>query len=289
MSNALGGLAFLDDTGKLPTTSMPAGSGVTMGQVYPVGAVYLSMVATNPATLLGVGTWLQISSGQFLIGQGSAPFDVAGNTGGSSTATPTGTVAAPAFTGTSAIATSAVSAGTPAGTNNAPVFTGSGVTSGATSAGTPAGTNSAPTFSGSALSNHSHELPFIKVAGATGQLAMVASSIFGTGTSRAPESISAAPTSNTTPAAVELSQAVSAGTPAGTVTAPTFTGSALATHTHTVTAAGTVAAPTFTGSALATHTHTLTPTGTNSAPAFTGSSGSILNPYFVVYMWKRTA
>ena len=36
---------------------------------------------------------------------------------------------------------------------------------------------------------------------------------------------------------------------------PTFTGSALATHTHTLTAEGTVAAPVFTGSALATHSH----------------------------------
>lgn len=64
-----------------------------------------------------------------------------------------------------------------------------------------------------ALGTHAHELPFIKVAGATGQLRMLASSIFGTGTSRAPESVSAAPTALTTAAAVELSQAVSGGTP----------------------------------------------------------------------------
>jgi hypothetical protein len=51
----------------------------------------------------------------------------------------------------------------------------------------------------------------------------------------------------------------------------------------------TVPAQTFTGSALATHTHTTTATGTNSAPAFTGQSGSVLNPYIAVYMWKRTS
>src|SRR5216684_2119836 len=66
--------------------------------------------------------------------------------------------------------------------------------------------------------------------------------------------------------------AVSAGTPAGTngtaaftpaVTnsAPTFTGNA-----------GTVPAEIFTGSALGTHTHTDTAAGTNSVPTFTGNA-----------------
>lgn len=36
-----------------------------------------------------------------------------------------------------------------------------------------------------------------------------------------------APTSNTTPAAVALSEAKSAGTPAGTVTAPVFSGASM--------------------------------------------------------------
>lgn len=65
----------------------------------------------------------------------------------------------------------------------------------------------------SALATHAHELPFQKVAGGTGVLRMLAASIFGTGTSRSAESQSAAPAANTTSAAVELSQAVSAGTP----------------------------------------------------------------------------
>jgi hypothetical protein len=89
-----------------------------------------------------------------------------------------------------------------------------------------AGTVAAPIFTGAALASHAHELPFIKVAGGTGQLKMLASSIFGTGSSRAPESISAAPTANAVAAAVEKSEAVSAGTPAGTNNAPAYTGSA---------------------------------------------------------------
>jgi hypothetical protein len=89
---------------------------------------------------------------------------------------------------------------------------------------TPAGSNSIPTFTGSALATHQHELPFQKIAGGTGVLRMLPGTIFGTGTSRAAEAVSAAPTANTTSAAVLLAQAISAGTPAGTVTAPAFTG-----------------------------------------------------------------
>lgn len=64
-----------------------------------------------------------------------------------------------------------------------------------------------------ALAAHAHELPFTKLAGGTAALRMLAQSVFGSGTSRAPESVSAAPTANTTAAAVALSQAVSGGTP----------------------------------------------------------------------------
>jgi hypothetical protein len=78
-------------------------------------------------------------------------------------------------------------------------------------------------------------------------------------------------------------------TATGTVSAPVFTGSALGTHTHTTTATGTVSQPTFTGSALGTHTHTTTATGTVSAPTFTGSATSVVQPYIVVCLWRRTA
>lgn len=76
-------------------------------------------------------------------------------------------------------------------------------------------------------------------------------------------------------------------TPAGTNSVPTFTGSALGTHSHTVTATGTVSAPTFTGNSITFSTTnfsvlgattaalvsptSITPSGTNSAPTFTGS------------------
>lgn len=52
---------------------------MTLDQVYPVGAVYISTVATSPATLFGFGTWEQIED-VFLLSAGSTY--TAGNTGG---------------------------------------------------------------------------------------------------------------------------------------------------------------------------------------------------------------
>ena len=47
---------------------------------WPVGSIYMSMVATNPGTLFG-GTWERIAYGRMLIGADSASYPV-GSTGG---------------------------------------------------------------------------------------------------------------------------------------------------------------------------------------------------------------
>ena len=55
--------------------------------VYPVGSIYTAVVATNPATLLGVGTWTAFGAGKVLIGidSGDTDFDTVLETGGSKT------------------------------------------------------------------------------------------------------------------------------------------------------------------------------------------------------------
>lgn len=97
-------------------------------------------------------------------------------------------------------------------------------TTGGSATLTATGTNSQPTFTGNALGSHAHELPFYKVAGGTGAFRMIPQTVFGSGTSRAAESTDTS-SANTTAGAVALSQSVSAGTPAGTVSAPIFAGS----------------------------------------------------------------
>jgi hypothetical protein len=71
---------------------------------YPVGSLYINASnATNPATLLGFGTWEAFGTGKVLVGidVGDAAFDTAGETGGSKDAivvshTHTATVTDPA-------------------------------------------------------------------------------------------------------------------------------------------------------------------------------------------------
>ena len=57
--------------------------------VYPVGSIYTNMaVATNPATLLGVGTWVAYAEGRVLVGKaGSGTFDTLDESLGAETTT----------------------------------------------------------------------------------------------------------------------------------------------------------------------------------------------------------
>lgn len=56
--------------------------------VYPVGSIYMSTVATNPATLFGFGTWSAYAAGRVIVGKNtSGTFQTAGATGGEETHT----------------------------------------------------------------------------------------------------------------------------------------------------------------------------------------------------------
>lgn len=54
--------------------------------IYPVGSIYMSMSATNPHDLFGVGTWERISQGRMLLGADDSTYK-AGATGGEATHT----------------------------------------------------------------------------------------------------------------------------------------------------------------------------------------------------------
>lgn len=52
---------------------------------FPVGSVFISAVSTNPATLLGYGTWSSLGEGRVLVGVDTSDpdFDTVLETGGS--------------------------------------------------------------------------------------------------------------------------------------------------------------------------------------------------------------
>ena len=75
-----------DSSTKLATTAFVQAIFAT---IYPVGSVYTNAtVSTNPATLLGFGTWTAFGAGRVMVGldSGNALFDAAEETGGSADA-----------------------------------------------------------------------------------------------------------------------------------------------------------------------------------------------------------
>jgi len=79
-----------DNSAKLATTGFVAAAITTgIAAAYPVGSIYINAaVATNPATLLGFGTWSAFGAGRVMVGldSGNAAFDTPQETGGSADA-----------------------------------------------------------------------------------------------------------------------------------------------------------------------------------------------------------
>lgn len=74
---------FGDSSTKVASTSFVQEA---LQAMYPVGSVYINAaVDTNPATLLGFGTWVTVGDGKVLVNQDTSDtsFDTLGETGGS--------------------------------------------------------------------------------------------------------------------------------------------------------------------------------------------------------------
>jgi hypothetical protein len=75
-----------DSTTKVATTAFVQAA---LASLYPVGSIYINATSsTNPATLLGFGTWTAFGAGRVMVGldAGNAAFDTAEETGGSADA-----------------------------------------------------------------------------------------------------------------------------------------------------------------------------------------------------------
>jgi microcystin-dependent protein len=62
---------------------------ISTSEAWPVGSVFISVVSTNPNTLLGYGTWTAFATGRTLVGidTGQTEFDTVEETGGAKTHT----------------------------------------------------------------------------------------------------------------------------------------------------------------------------------------------------------
>jgi microcystin-dependent protein len=67
----------------------PVGDAGQGGEAFPIGAVFLAVVSTDPGTLFGYGTWTAFGAGRMLVGRdgNDADFDTAEETGGAKTVT----------------------------------------------------------------------------------------------------------------------------------------------------------------------------------------------------------
>lgn len=225
-----------------------------LNKIYPVGSIYVSTTLKTAAEVKSAigGTWESYGDGKVLRGTTGT----SGETGGNSNVSLT-TANLPKHNHSY----------TPSGTVSRPTFTGSAVTSGSTGSGYSIGYTYA-TRTTSSAGSHTH------VLNATGKDFVVPSG-FGSG-----QTFPNNGSGTTTGGHWFTGSFIAAAAGAHTHTYPDYYANSISgvqAHTHSVTAAGTVSQPTFTGTASSTGS-------TGSGTAF-----SVLDPYITVYMYKRTA
>lgn len=189
----------------------PGGSG-DVSAAWPVGTVFTAVVATDPAELLGFGTWAAFGAGRVPVGfaAGDPDFGTVEGTGGAKTVASVGTNATEA------------------------VHTHAG----------PSHTHD--------LGNHKHALPF--GAPSATVLRRIGTANFGTTTSSITNASDITQVANTTPTNITL---MNSDVPTTNTSGSGGTGN--------------------------------TGAGSSHGHAYTGTATSVLQPYIVVYFWKRTA
>lgn len=251
-----------------------------MRMAFPVGSVFIAVVTTNPSELLGYGTWVAFGAGRVLIGidPGDPDFDALEETGGAKTKA----ISAHAGAAVSAHTGTAVSA-----------HAGTAVSA---HAGTAVADHAAHTHtvtSDVAVANHaSHTHAYTEVPNHTHPHSMQG----GTTANNSGTNVMG----STSTGGSSRAMAIATGNPSGGVASGTTQGpNATLTHSVTnnqVTSGNPSAALSHSVTQPSNHTvtqpndHTVTQPNDHTVTQPNNHSDlNVVQPYIVVYFWKRTA